>query len=319
MLLGDRSQEFRVLESLVSEVGGAGRIPASSLQLCGQSRIERLIDYQDGHACCLCGLVVLKYLIVPTHRVLNLRPPEFVVLAKRTQARESTPRQLGDLRGGYTTIADCWTTAESIRIYLNMLDAGLITNCPTASAKQAGDVLQQRVFEDGLPPMTVTYVKIGIFETKDDSSATFAAGIGCGCQRSRGQGPVAVLGTSVLDSAPNVAMRHATFKQLVDDHRLGHVLEAVDTWATVRVRRSNIPSPGPLTDAVSRDTNELADLMGEVPAAGRRKRVSGHGFVTLPNSRALMETHGRVCPASDNPDTAPLVEGPVIRLVPSQA
>src|SRR6266545_2250883 len=284
MLLGDRSQEFRVLESLVSEVGGAGRIPASSLQLCGQSRIERLIDYQDGHACCLCGLVVLKYLIVPTHRVLNLRPPEFVVLAKRTQARESTPRQLGDLRGGYTTIADCWTTAESIRIYLNMLDAGLITNCPTASAKQAGDVLQQRVFEDGLPPMTVTYVKIGIFETKDDSSATFAAGIGCGCQRS-----------------------------------LGHVLEAVDTWATVRVRRSNIPSPGPLTDAVSRDTNELADLMGEVPAAGRRKRVSGHGFVTLPNSRALMETHGRVCPASDNPDTAPLVEGPVIRLVPSQA
>src|SRR6266545_2170693 len=284
MLLGDRSQEFRVLESLVSEVGGAGRIPASSLQLCGQSRIERLIDYQDGHACCLCGLVVLKYLIVPTHRVLNLRPPEFVVLAKRTQARESTPRQLGDLRGGYTTIADCWTTAESIRIYLNMLDAGLITNCPTASAKQAGDVLQQRVFEDGLPPMTVTYVKIGIFETKDDSSATFAAGIGCGCQRSRGQ-----------------------------------VLEAVDTWATVRVRRSNIPSPGPLTDAVSRDTNELADLMGEVPAAGRRKRVSGHGFVTLPNSRALMETHGRVCPASDNPDTAPLVEGPVIRLVPSQA
>jgi hypothetical protein len=92
------------------------------------------------------------------------------------------------------------------------------------------------------------------------------------CRYTRPPLPLHLVGLATAD----LLMTHATPQELVYGHRLGDVLEAVDTWGAHGHRGADVAMASPLTDAVARHTDKLADLSGEIPSARRSEPSWSH-------------------------------------------
>src|SRR5215213_10581789 len=84
-----------------------------------------------------------------------------------------------------------------------------------------------------------------------------------------GQGPVAVALPEVLNRPLDRGVRDSGLAELMHDHRLGDVLEAVDPRRPRRLRRSDVAVPCPLADLWPRDAGQVAYLVGEVMTSWR--------------------------------------------------